>query len=485
MKKFNLLLILFIVFLFIISCGDDFLNLAPKSDVNEIDFYNSQEDIELAVNAAYASLQNGGSYGHRLVTIPEMRSDNTTLSWMEGDFETSSIVEFGMTTSNERIATIWDSAYRSILMCNIVLDRVNNIDLNEDLKNQYIREVKFLRALQHFNLVRLFGDVPLIVDVIQSPEESYEIGRTSVDEVYNQIVEDLIEAAQLPLVYSNERDIGRVTGGAAKALLGKVYLTHHNFNEAAEVLKEVIDSGVYNLMPDYADLWDPRNGNNMESIFEVQFKKGGTGTGSIYANQFAPRFSAPYTVSVGSAGGQNSPTQDLIDAYEENDLRKYASMSDGFIDGDGEFVAEYWVVKFFDEPFQPNDSDNNWPVLRYADVLLMYAEALNEISFVPNGEAFDKLNLIRDRAGLAAKTSDNTNPDFQVGDQEAFRVAIEQERRVELAFENHRYFDLIRTGRFVEVMNQFYNVHEHHTLFPIPQGQIDINPSMISQNPGY
>jgi len=485
MKKKTYIIIIGLACLLFLSCSEDFLDLAPISSTNVKDFYKTGEDIEIAVNGAYAALQLSGSYGNDLAAIPEMRSDNATISWIIGGGGTEDIIEFRIKTTNSTINNIWQHAYEGILRCNVVLDRIGPIELEQTLKNRYMAEVKFLRALTYFNLVRLYGDVPLILKEVKSVEEGYEYGREPVASVYEQIILDLIDAEQyLPLSYSTE-DVGRATKGAAKTLLGKVYLTQKNFTAAKDKLKEVIDLGIYELLPDYADLWNLSNENSIESIFEVQFKKGGYGVGSAYANNFPPKFSAPYTVSVGSAAGLNCPTQDMEDAYETNDLRKDISMASGYINGAGEFVPDKWVLKFMDEPFEHGDSDNNWPVTRYADVLLMYAEVLNEIGYVADGEAFDLLNQIRNRAGLEPKTSNNANPDLRITNQEEFRQAMEHERRVELAFENHRLYDLVRTGRFVEVMSKFYNVQEYQTLFPIPQRQIDINPKKIFQNPGY
>jgi hypothetical protein len=270
--------------------------------------------------------------------------------------------------------------------------------------------------------------------------------------------------------------------------LGKVYLTQRNFAQAAATLKEVIDQAAenkYMLLPNYADVFRVTNENHRESIFDVQFKKGGTGEGSPFTNQFAPRASGTIVTKVGPGLGYNIPTQDMDDAYEPGDLRKAVSMSAGYMNG-STFVASKYVTKYLDVPFQANDADNNWPVLRYADVLLMYAEALNEQGFVADGPAFDYLNQVRARAGLPARTAVNADPALQVADQAAFRLAVEQERRVELAFENHRWFDLVRTGRAIDVMAAHgIAIEPYQLLYPAPQSQIDINPAIITQNPGY
>jgi len=482
----NLIIILLIVII-LPSCSENFIDLAPPSDINSSSFYKSKEDIELAVNAAYSSLQSNGMFNQGLYYFGEMRSDNTECTWLSGSsFDKESIYTFKMNSANTYIHTVWNDMYNMILRCNLVLDRIEAVEMNEDLKNQYKGEVSFLRGLTYFYLVRLFGGVPLVLTEI-NVDESYVYGRASVDEIYSQIILDLKNAeGWLPNRDGYDAtDVGRATSGAAQGILAKVYLTRKDYQNAKTYLEKVMAQG-YELLPDYAQLWDLQHENSVESIFEVQYKKGGTGTGSPFANNFAPRFSENRVVPVGGTGSENSPTPDMEEAYEPGDLRKDISMAPGFLDENGDLVRMRYVKKYMDTPFADDDSDNNWPVLRYADVLLMYAEVLNELGFQPNGQAFDLLNQIRDRAGLPHKTSDNSNPDLKVSNQEEFRLAIEHERRVELAFENHRWFDLLRTDRMVEVMSsKGYNVSEEKHVLPIPLEVIESNPEKMTQNPGY
>lgn len=433
--------------------------------------------MEIAVNGAYSSLQLSGLYGLHLASIPEMRSDNATLSWMQGDIDREEIIRFEIKSTNPIVNQIWSDAYESILRCNIVLDRIDGIEMDQALRERNKGEVKFLRALNYFNLVRIFGEVPIVLKEVSSPQEGYDYTRKPVEEIYEQIITDLEDAEQnLPISYP-DNEVGRATQGAAKALLGKVYLTNKDYQAAETKLKEVMDMGVYELLPDYTNLWNLSNENSAESIFEIQYTKGGLGVGSRYANAFAPKFSSPQVVSIGGASGFNSPTQDMEDAYEADDLRKDISLASGYYNANGEFVPDKYTKKFLDVPFADDDADNNWIVLRYADVMLMYAEVLNEINNGPTMEAYNMINQIRDRADL-----DPLNG----LDYESFSLALEHERRVELAFEGHRWFDLIRTGRAVEVMTEIgYDVEEYQTLFPVPQSQIDINPDGIWQNQGY
>ena len=340
----------------------------------------------------------------------------------------------------------------------------------------------------YFNLVRVYGDVPLVLKEI-SISESYDILREPKENVYNQIIADLKEAQDLPVSYSTAED-GRATQGAAKALLANVYMTLHKYAEAETILAEIINSGRYSLLENtpgslnidgYKNVFSPVNHNSKEGIFEIQFLKGGYGEGSNYANNFAPENSGTNVVAVGGTGGNNIPEMDIYNAYEEGDLRRDFSMSLGYYDNrkNNEWVESRYVCKFMDVPYQNNDASNNYPVIRYADVILMYAEALNQNG--KTAEACKYLNMTR-RRGFGYQTTETSPVDLQTTDKAQFALMVEQERRVELAFENHRWFDLIRTGRAVEVMrSKGFSLNETNLICPIPQKQIDVNPK-LTQN---
>jgi hypothetical protein len=308
---------------------------------------------------------------------------------------------------------------------------------------------------------------------VLAPAESYSYLRRPVAEVYAQIIKDLTEAASKLPISSTGTDIGRATQGAAKGLLGKVYLTRKSYAEAARVLKEVIDAGTYQLLQNYADLFRDANAHNRESIFEVAYKSNSQGRGNTFATLFAPRTGGVAVTGQGASQGYNRPTRDMITAYEAGDSRKPASLAESWMNG-STVVNDPYVRKYMTQLQSPNDGDANWIVLRYADVLLMYAEALNEQN--QSAQALPFLNQVRKRAGLA---------DVTASGQTALRTALENERRVELAFEGHRWFDLLRTGRALEVMREKgKTVSDKDLLFPIPQQQRDINPA-LTQNPGY
>lgn len=483
--KYNLIAIAFLGFSF--SSCSDFLEQNPQTDLSENDFYKTADDIASAVNGAYSSLQESDIYGNWYV-FGEIPSDNTR-NQLSGSVTTQNeFDQFYIDTQNSMIANFWKAAYKVINRTNTVLGRIDDIEINAELANRYKLECKFIRALMYFNLVRVYGDVPLVLKEI-SISESYEILREPKENVYNQIIADLKEAQGLPVSYSTAED-GRATQGAAKALLADVYMTLHKYTEAETILAEIINSGRYSLLENtpgslnidgYKNVFSPVNHNSKEGIFEIQFLKGGYGEGSNYANNFAPENSGTNVVAVGGTGGNNIPEMDIYNAYEEGDLRRDFSMSLGYYDNrkNNEWVESRYVCKFMDVPYQNNDASNNYPVIRYADVILMYAEALNQNG--KTAEACKYLNMTR-RRGFGYQTTETSPVDLQTTDKAQFALMVEQERRVELAFENHRWFDLIRTGRAVEVMkSKGFSLNETNLICPIPQKQIDVNPK-LTQN---
>ena len=483
--KYNLIAIALLGFSF--SSCSDFLEQNPQTDLSENDFYKTADDILSAVNGAYSSLQEGDIYGNWYV-FGEIPSDNTR-NQLSGSVTTQNeFDQFYIDTQNSMIANFWKAAYKVINRNNTILGRIDGIEINTELANRYKLECKFIRALMYFNLVRVYGDVPLVLKEI-SISESYDILREPKENVYNQIIADLKEAQDLPVSYSTAED-GRATQGAAKALLANVYMTLHKYAEAETILAEIINSGRYSLLENtpgslnidgYKNVFSPVNHNSKEGIFEIQFLKGGYGEGSNYANNFAPENSGTNVVAVGGTGGNNIPEMDIYNAYEEGDLRRDFSMSLGYYDNrkNNEWVESRYVCKFMDVPYQNNDASNNYPVIRYADVILMYAEALNQNG--KTAEACKYLNMTR-RRGFGYQTTETSPVDLQTTDKAQFALMVEQERRVELAFENHRWFDLIRTGRAVEVMrSKGFSLNETNLICPIPQKQIDVNPK-LTQN---
>ncbi len=472
------------------QCNNDFIELAPTSNANEQNFYQSEQDFVNAIYGAYSTLKMSGTYSDYMQLIGDLRSDNTEMGTTASvRFPFYELSEFLDQETSPIVENVWNHHYVGIRRVNTILDRIGDSNVNDQVKSRIVAESRFLRALFYFNLVRVFGDVPLVTNRIVTVEDAYEFTRTGANEVYAQIIADLTaaEAALPPDVGSQH---GRATRGAAGSLLGKVYLTIHEYENAKTAFEKVINSNKYGLIENFSDLWRPENKNHVESIFDVQFEKNVTAsTGAPFTERYTP-YLYPHLPFRTTGGGYNIPTEDLIDAFEPGDLRKEASLKESYTNTDGSTVSGLegrYNIKFYDMPLQGGGSGDNWPIIRYADVLLMHAEALNEMSFDPNGTAFELLNRIRRRAGLPEKTYNHPDPLYAVNSQEDFRLAIEQERRVELAFEGHRWFDLVRTGRAVEVLNAKVaaGVQPHQLVLPVPLSQIQVNPANISQNPGY
>lgn len=505
-----------------LSCSDDFISKNPPSDLNADGFYKTEADMNQAVLSAYGNLRS--LYNSTYVRLGEIRSDNTTYSWLSGNpANEKGVDEFAspLLPENGFLSSCWDDSYKTILRCNIAIGRIGTIEFkSEKTKTQYTAEARFLRGLIYFYLNRVYGGYGLNgellgaikVDKEITQSEAYELGRAPLQEMYDLIIEDLKFAeANLPESYG-ATDKGRATKGGATALLGKVYMTmagyplnkgDEYYKLAIEQFKSTINNSKYALVKTYKDLFEVSNKNTSESLFEVQYKKGtqSGATGSPWNNNFAPRFSDKEVVQVGDKGGENSPTQDMSNAYETGDPRKYVSMRDGWKNAKtGAWENEKYVCKYYDVSTSGSDNDNNWIELRLADIYLLYAEALVRT----NGDkqtAIDYVNKIRERARNTPGDPEitpapNLLRDYKVSDfatSDALLLVIEKERRVELAFENHRWFDLVRTGRAKDVMTaeQKFDGYTDFTwsdnalAYPIPMTVMQSNPGKIIQNKGY
>lgn len=481
--KHSKIYLLFLVVITAGSCKKSFLDLQPVSSAGSASFYKTADDIKVALSGAYAALQANGVATHSYM-FGEISSDNTTPVASGSVTDQDEFDRFYIRTTNPYILARWNDGYNAIARANTVIEKIEPVEMDATLKKRYIAEAKFLRAYVYFELVRTFGDVPLVVKSLTSSlNEAYDYGRNPAVEVYAQIEKDLTEAdADLPISYSGA-DIGRITKGASRALLGKVYLTQNKHGVAATKLKEVIDLNIYDTVP-YPDAFDITKKNGKEAVFEIQFAAG-MGEGNPWPNSFGPQNSGNAVIAFGG-GGTNRPTQDLIDAYEPGDIRKDFSLATSYVNASGQTIQDVYVRKYRSNPAINGDNANNIPIIRYADVLLMYAECLNEQGYSANGDAMKYLNMIRKRAHLPEKSA------AEIPDQGAFRLAMEQERRVEFAFECHRWFDLVRTGRAIAVINSKEDdinlvapITQNNLVAPIPQSQVEINRDKIKQNPGY
>ncbi|MBN9386198.1 MAG: RagB/SusD family nutrient uptake outer membrane protein [Chitinophagaceae bacterium] len=484
MKKSNIYL--YLCFLFVVaSCSKKFIDLRPESSASVVDFYKTADDARVGLNGVYSSLQTAGVSTNNYV-FGEISSDNTLPVFSGTVTDQDEFDRFYIRTTNPFISERWNDCYKGIAAANLFFERIAPIQITDSLKQRYIAEAKFIRGYLYFELVRTYGDVPLVLkSLISSLNEGYNYGRNPSAEVYAQVEKDLSEAEAVLAVSYKGADIGRITKGAADAMLGKVYLTEHKYDAAATALLKVINLNIYDTVA-YADAFDPAKKNGKESVFEVQFAAGLNGEGNPWPNSFAPLNSGSAIIAFGG-DGNNRPTQDLINAYEPGDIRKDLSLATSYVNAAGQTISDVFVKKYRNPaPAVKNDNPNNIPVIRYADVVLMYAECLNEKAYDGSGDAMKYLNMIRTRARLPVKTS------ADIPDQGSFRLAMEQERRVEFAFESQRWWDLVRTGRAIPVINGkaasiniVQPITQNNMVFPIPQSQIDINKSKIKQNLGY
>ncbi|MDG2154289.1 MAG: RagB/SusD family nutrient uptake outer membrane protein [Crocinitomicaceae bacterium] len=466
---------------------EKFLNVTPPFTQDAENYFQTPADYEMALTGAYDLLQST----FMNVWISEIASDNTiaggeSVNDSQGLHQLDDMTHGGV---NNELRNVMRWMYSGITRCNFIMENKDNIDFTG--KDKIIAEAKFLRAFYYFELVKFFGDVPLVIDQRIGAEEVTQIERAPKADVYAQIESDLTSAIpQLDLISLVK---GRASKGAAQSLLGKVYLYQNKFSEAATTFDEVINSGVYALINDYSQLFSVASENNSETVFDVQYtgaEGGGYGCLVCLEGNAGPGFQGirQYVGPVyGDGNSYNLPTQDLYDAFSSFDGRRGVTILD--IEA---FIAEqdnpdlisyaigagghtgYYNNKYIKRQGEIGLPDNdltspvNYRVIRYADVLLMAAEAHFQAG--SGGAAQGYFNEIRVRAGVQP---------FPISSIED----IYNERRLELACEGHRFFDLVRTGQAEQHIDGF--VVGKHELFPIPQLEIDLAGGNWSQNPGY
>ncbi len=483
--------IIFSLFIAILmaGCQNSFLEIPSKTSLSKPVFFQSEDDFQQAINGAYAPLRYLYSGSNGAYAMGELRSDNTTYKYNPNDrgtIQPEYIADFLVQSSNDVLYNKYSNNYSIIARSNQILDLIDEVDFDESAKSNIKGQAYFLRAFAYFDLVQYFGQVPVHLKAVTTLDET-ALPLSSVEDVYNQIILDAKQAADL-LPDKAVQEKGRVTSGSAKTLLGNVYIVLENWSEAETIFKSI--SG-YSLLPNYEDVFDPAMKNNSESVFEIQYKQGTEGFASNFFYTFLVQPISAEEVSAVTGipevartiEGYNIPTLDIINAYESGDLRKDASI--GYITANG---VSYPYIKKYDHAHElTNNTDDDWPVYRYSEVLLLIAEALNEQN--KTTDALPYLNQVRARAGLANTTASS---------QSDIREAIMQERRVELAFENKRWLDLVRTNKAEQVMTaygsrikadpQAYYFPEGITvaptsytnielLFPIPASEASLNPN--------
>ena len=482
----------FVLVAMITTC-DKALEETPKSLLTDKSFYKTASDALLAVNAAYdhmgggtSNADFGGVYFNNYWVIQALASDNGKAGHPEPN--TVQLAEFRHDASNIMLEDVWEDMFKTINVANISITRIPDIDMNEQLKNRLLGEVYFIRGLMYFELSRLFGEVPLLLTPT-SDLGILTVERTAISEINTQIISDLQEAEQkLPVSYTGA-DIGRATKGAACGYLAKVFLTLQDWQQAQSYALKVMDLGVYRLLDDYADVFKIANNNNAEVVFSVNFT---FNNDAIWeTSQFNVR-TLPLALNRNSLSWE-IPTKDVYNAFDDLDRRKEVTFATSFTENDGTVLTfEPHIFKYWDQAAEPNASSggNDFFNLRYPDILLMYAESTNELNGGPTAEAYEAVNRVRRRARFATGEDKERSvlPDLSGMNQSEFRESVWLERRRELVWEGHRWFDLVRQGRLkssVEKAKPGVTVDERkHVLFGIPQRERDINPN-LSQNPGY
>ena len=481
----------------LLSCTDEFLKEEPADRFVIDNFYSSRTDAEAAVAAVYQQLYD--IYERHIFLLNALPTDDEKNGLGMPNQYLQNLEYMRYTSENQFTREMWQRNYSGIARANTAILNIPGINMDEAIRARLVGEAKFLRALYYFNLVRFYGDVPLILK-LESVEDAMG-ARTPAAQVYEQIIQDLMDAeASLPVSYS-DKDIGRATQGAAKILLGKVYLTMHEYQQAADKLAEVVENeGTYGygLHENYGDNWNVATENGMEMVFSIEFMDP-PGNGNSAMILQGPKYSLPGGFSVLGLTNSNEadiPTRDLYDRFSDEDERKAATFTTDFvslIDGSIHTSSIPIFTKYWEEgETNPANSDANMHVIRYADALLMYAEALNEVG--QTAKAITVLNRVRERA------FNSTDQNYANLSADAFRTAVWEERRLELAMEGHRWFDLVRTGRFLERMREHsayeasvaesnkveiaQNLKDYMILMPIPQREVDLNAD-LQQNPGY
>lgn len=491
------------------------IDLYPQSNLNTGTYYSNLEEIRAALTGCYNGMQDAVQSEWQFT---EQRSDNTKQgvpgSTASTNRDLSDLDMFVPSTSHAAIYSYWLATYYNIHNCNLVLQKLGvtydaaagainfaNITtpVTEADRKKLAAEALFIRAYHYFNLVRLFGGVFLVTDPI-SPADAKKMDRSSVAAIYKLIEADLTASAAngINAKFSSMAagDIGKANSWAAKGLLGKVYLTQNKKTEAATVLTDVYTNSGYALQSSYANVFAITNEMNSEILFAVRYKAGGIGLGSDFANQFAPLGSGSAVVN-GDGKGLNYPAAELDTAYITTDARRNVSLG---VYGSGT-AAKLYVKKYVSTVAVVNDAENDFPVLRFADIILMLAEAQGF-----NTTSVGYINQVRARAipGTATATT-----------VAAFEQLLSNERRLEFAFENQRWFDLVRFNSTLTTINAVQRMKDHFAneynahyklytapaltlaelqgnvttnklLLPIPQREIDNNTQLkITQNPGY
>ncbi len=476
------------------SCQKEFLDRKPLGQLTFENFFQNAEQAVQGTNAVYSQFRAWDCVSLPFLGCTDIISDDADKGSTPNDAPPlAEIDNFTFDAANTNFAAVWRGYYQVIARANLAIQEIPNIDMDANLRSRLVGECKFLRAYSYLLLVQWFGELPVITAPLRE-DEYYSQTRQPVAAVYDQIERDLLDAIQALPEKSKyaSNDLGRATKGAAKGVLAKLYMVKKDFGKAEQYCLEIINSNEYSLLTRYSDNFLRVGENGAESVFEI-------GAVALPAAIAGPG-ATPYNMVQGVRGvpnlgwGFNRPSDNLVSSYENGDPRREATviyvgevLPDGStqVQDNPEIVGERYNQKAW-APAHPGLQDNgpgNIRILRYADVLLLAAEALNENN--KPAQALLYLNQVRKRA---RGTNNFILPDVTVTDQALLRERIYRERRVELAMEQHRWFDLLRWGRAASVLQAVGKtnfVPGKHELLPIPQAEIDLLEGRWLQNPMY
>lgn len=491
MKRFSIYIA--ILMLILASCKD-FLDIKPQGEMTQEAFPTTPSDALMATNAAYATLR-GWLYHSGGFPILDIMSDDTHKGSNPNDQlnTVGPYDNFTITPTQDGLDRWWAALYEGIKRANVVIEKVPLIQMDTNLRGRYVAEARFLRGLYYFDLVRAWGGVPLVLNTTPP----LKLPRATAQEVYAQIEKDfLFAAARLPEKGQyNSQDLGRASKGAAKAFLAKMYLFRKDFVNAEKYALEVINGAqLYDLEPNFAHSNSREGEHGIESVFEI----GAFETENALGNQYANTQGVRGTPNRG--WGFNRPSENLRNGFEADDPRMKltiidlgdvidgitilgdGSTPDYIYDDNGNIIErECYNRKVWIPGLSTNTQfGHNRRLIRFADVLLMAAEALNENN--KPGQALTYLNRVRARARMG---NNAILPNITVTDKDALRNLILNERRFELALEGHRFWDLVRTGKAPQVLGPLGFQTGKHELLPIPQNEIDISQGTLTQNPNW
>ena len=481
MKKIKFLIYSYITLITVISCDDKELDLAPISQLTTGNFYQTSIQIDQALTGAFADLNP--LYDNMMIRAAIWRGDNSSQTNGYANNLELNISQYNENAGSQVSTDIWNTCYAIISRVNLVIEKSESLDYSE--KASHVGQARFLRALMYYELVRHFGDVPLV----QKPvglEESFTVGRTAAAEVYAFVTSEFEALANASNgLSSNQNDKGRPTIYSAFGMAAKAFIQQGNYASAKPHLKSIIDSGKFSMQSDYADIFKEANDNGPHVVFSIQYDKSIAGLGNAQPSQ-VPKMAAE--IPFQGVTRRQMVSEDLYNSYQAGDKRKDLTVINGYTStADGEFIDNelFWgkyAINNTPATFQEWGVDI--PIVRYTDVKMLYAEALNNDSY-PSAEAFSISNEVRTRAGLSSLSS------ADITSQSAFLDAIIRERRFEFAGESNRWWDLLRTGKDQTILSAFalpaYPYSTEKRLFGIPEAEIlKVNdPSILSQNPGY